>query len=915
MPGIIFSGTAGADSVTGSDNSDALAGAAGNDTLIGGPGDDYLEGGAYQVADGGSDFIDGGTGRDEAGYRHETTGVSVDLRLQGVAQNTGGGGIDTLMSIEDLVGTSFADTLVGDDGDNKIDGIDGNDFIDGRGGDDDLFLYSFLNATSATLLGGDGNDIIRVFRVDNVTLNGGNGSDIIVAGDYDNATVDAGSGDDIVTLSSYLGNATITLGAGSDTIFLPPIGNYGVDTPGSRFVTDFTAGNGGDRVDLFSYVSDNNLSGYITVSTNPLYRNNPFSTGHFRLVESGGDTLLQIDADGPTALGGYYRDFVTLVTLRNVRTSDLTAFNLGGYVLPNMSTATGGSDDDTLTGSPAADQLNGASGNDTLIGGGGVDTMIGGVGNDTYSIDNRGDVVTEAVGGGDDSVTANVTWTLGPGQEVEQISAASGFVSFNLSGNEFSQRLNGNEGANLLVGLAGNDTLVGNGGSDTLDGGTGADSMIGGAGDDVFFLDSAADVAVEGANGGSDTIVAGYSLTLGENFEHLTLLEGSAALSGTGTAAPNLLVGNSQANNLSGEAGNDTLDGGAGNDTMAGGIGDDTYYVDSPSDQIMEVPGGGSDTVMISASYTLSANVENLIVISGLANLIASGNELDNRLTSDHSSTVLNGGDGNDTIEGGDGNDRLAGDAGNDLLKAIGGHDILLGGDGADTISGSIGNDHLYGQSASGGPDGGDILTGGAGADYMQGNAGNDILDGGAGSDRINGGADADTIRGEEGNDTVNGNLGADIIDGGFGNDSLRGGQGNDSIFGGGGNDVISGDLGVDTLIGGGGSDAFIFGGRASLFAGTSADVVTDFQIGTDTISVGYTVQTILTGAAQSSFSEAAIAAQQLFNSREGNGEVAAIPVGSDTYLFYSSNGGITADSAVQFLGVDSSTIMIANFT
>ena len=258
---------------------------------------------------------------------------------------------------------------------------------------------------------------------------------------------------------------------------------------------------------------------------------------------------------------------------------------------------------------------------------------------------------------------------------------------------------------------------------------------------------------------------------------------------------------------------------------------------------------------------------------------------------------------GNDDLNGGAMNDNMFGDAG---------HDNLFGRGGADTLTGGAGNDHLYGQSAGGGSDGADSLSGGTGNDYLQGNAGNDTLDGGDGSDRINGGGDNDQITGSTGNDTINGNLGNDTIDGGADNDSLRGGQGNDSIAGGTGNDLISGDLGADTMSGGGGTDYFLFTGAASP---TSApDRITDFTDGTDRLNVGQLPLSVLKGAAQPSLSAAATLAQQLFQNNAGTSEVAAIGVGSDTYIFYSSSRGATVDSAIQLAGINPSAISTDDF-
>lgn len=262
------------------------------------------------------------------------------------------------------------------------------------------------------------------------------------------------------------------------------------------------------------------------------------------------------------------------------------------------------------------------------------------------------------------------------------------------------------------------------------------------------------------------------------------------------------------------------------------------------------------------------------------------------------------------------GDDTLLGSQFNDVLSGFGGNNVLMGGDGGDKLTGGPGNDHLYGQSPNGGADGADSMNGGDGMDYLQGNAGNDTIDAGNGPDRVNGGANDDLIKAGAGNDYANGNKGNDTIDAGTGDDTVRGGQDQDSISGGGGNDSVSGDLGDDTLIGGtgadtltggGGGDRFQFGSGDASFGsetGSQTDVISDYTDGSDKIALGFSVTSILTGADQSSASGAATYAQQLLDNHAGNNEVAAIHVGSDTYLFYSGSGGATVDSAIRIAGV-----------
>ncbi|MEZ5840751.1 MAG: tandem-95 repeat protein [Hyphomicrobiales bacterium] len=126
---------------------DLLEGRGGDDVLVGGAGNDTLEGGA------GSDLLDGGEGTDTADYFLSLAAVSVSL----AAGSADGGDAtgDTLVSIENLIGSDFADRLEGDEYDNLLYGRRGDDVLIGGAGND-------------TLIGGQGAD----------TLEGGEGIDI-----------------------------------------------------------------------------------------------------------------------------------------------------------------------------------------------------------------------------------------------------------------------------------------------------------------------------------------------------------------------------------------------------------------------------------------------------------------------------------------------------------------------------------------------------------------------------------------------------------------------------------------------------------------------------------------------------------------------------------------------------------------
>ena len=180
-----------ADTLTGDAGSNVLNGLAGNDILNGGDGDDELSGGL------GNDTLNGGAGFDLANFSTAAAGVTVDL----VAGTATGDGNDTLSSIEDVIGSSFDDTLTGTAGGNFLIGDSGNDIINGGGGSDTLDG----GAGNDTLKGGDGNDM----------LDGGIGDDIL----------DGGAGEDIVIYADATAGVNVDLltglasgGAGNDTI-------------------------------------------------------------------------------------------------------------------------------------------------------------------------------------------------------------------------------------------------------------------------------------------------------------------------------------------------------------------------------------------------------------------------------------------------------------------------------------------------------------------------------------------------------------------------------------------------------------------------------------------------------------------------------------------------------------------------
>lgn len=159
-----------------------------------------------------------------------------------------------------------------------------------------------------------------------------------------------------------------------------------------------------------------------------------------------------------------------------------------------------------------------------------------------------------------------------------------------------------------------------------------------------------------------------------------------------GGAGNDKLFGLNGDDTLNGGNGDDVLDGGPGADRLIGGAGNDLYYVDSATDRVVEAGDGGFDSVVATADYRLSAQVEQLQLWGDVA-ITGYGNAQDNL---------------------------IFGNAAGDTLFGLDGADYIVGGTGADTLNGGTGADQLWGEA------GADRIIGGADADYVEGGDGAD---------------------------------------------------------------------------------------------------------------------------------------------------------------------------------------------
>ena len=218
----------------------------------------------------------------------------------------------------------------GTPGDDHLYGTSGNDTIDGGAGND---VIEDRKNGSDTLIGGDGDDTIIVNRIsaptaETISIDAGIGNDRVdVEGNVQRLNIDLGAGDDrLHFLASATSGSFITLGPGADVIELDQ--GMASSFQGPITITDFATGNGGDRLDWAQFAQVKLLNSPLIYNDPlfPLADYNPFLTGDARLLQSGDDTLLQINAAAGTTGA---TSFVTLITFQHSDAVSFTPFNIG----------------------------------------------------------------------------------------------------------------------------------------------------------------------------------------------------------------------------------------------------------------------------------------------------------------------------------------------------------------------------------------------------------------------------------------------------------------------------------------------------------------------------------------------------------------------------------------------------------
>lgn len=589
--------------------------------------------------------------------------------------------------------------------------------------------------------------------------------------------------------------------------------------------------------------------------------------------------------------------------------------------------------DNTITTGNGNDSINVGLGRDRVIGGAGDDLLILDYSSLTYTGTSPGAGISSLVSSGSGGSEGYYRAYNSP-SDFDRIDFF-GIERFQITGTiarDTIQAGNGNDlvssgdGDDTIFTRSGDDTIDAGSGNDVIDAGSGNDSINAGDGDD-FIVAGTGIKAIDGGAGidtlsngnfssatvgltfnGSNTVIAlpdGTTVRNIERFINLTTGSGDDVIrldgqlqSGyeqntinSGSGNDSIITGVAS-DNISAGDGNDTVSSGAGNDIISGGTGVNVIDGGDGIDTLTDSDFGSAtvgltinnvNTVITLADGTSIRNIErftNLTTGSGNDTII---------LTDQHSATVVNAGNGNDTIATGNGNNTINAGVGDDIISSGTGTNIIDGGDGIDTLANgdfswtgtgltinntntvislsdgtSIRNIERFASLTTG--SGNDvinftvrdnnILNTGSGDDTINANLGKDSIDGGSGNDLLTLNYSSLTYTGtspsagitsavsSNGAGGFNGfynayssssdfervdfsNIERFQITGTVANDSITTGNGNDTLNGGAGNDTLDGQGGNDTLNGGTGNDTLIGGtGNDSYSIDSTGDVI-----------------------------------------------------------------------------------------
>ncbi|MGH6860909.1 MAG: M10 family metallopeptidase C-terminal domain-containing protein [Phyllobacterium sp.] len=357
-----------------------IAGSAHDDTLRGDDEDNVLSGSA------GKNTLDGRLGTDTVSYATALGKVFADLaKATGHWEGPDASADDQLISIENMLGSAFADTLVGNERNNRLYGADGDDLLAGGSGlnlldggeGSDTASYAdaagnvIANLADRTVKWNDSNstnaDTLR--SIENVigsafddTLTGNSGDNLFAGGAGRNG-INGGKGADTVSYESASGGVNLNLvhgqaswtgKGGIATDSLTDIENAVGSAQADTLVGDASANrlNGGNGDDILSGGAGRN------------YLDGGAGTDRATYAGARGDVSVDLDQNTASWKGHNAAAQDTLASIEIVDGSNFDDLMIGDA---GKNTFTGGAGDDTIEGRGGADVLTGGKGADRFV--------------------------------------------------------------------------------------------------------------------------------------------------------------------------------------------------------------------------------------------------------------------------------------------------------------------------------------------------------------------------------------------------------------------------------------------------------------------------------------------------------------------------------------------------------------------
>ncbi|NES22541.1 MAG: calcium-binding protein [Symploca sp. SIO3E6] len=428
-------GETGNDRLYGDDGSDNLDGGAGNDRLDGGDGSDILLGGEgtdHLFGGAGVDYFDGGEGTDTVHFTYDKFAITADLSQNRATyiNHAGVEVVETLVNIENLVGTAFDDVLIGDNGNNWLRGNAGIDYFDGGEGIDTVnfthenFAVNVdLSQNRATYIDDAGVEVVEtLINIENLVGTAFN--DVLIGDDGNNwlqgnGGVDYFDGGEGIDIVSFKGKFAITadLSQGHATY---------IDDAGVEIVETL--------INIESLIGTAFNDRLIGDDGNNWFRGN----GGADYIDGGEGTDIVIFNEKFAITADLSQDRATYTNDAGVEVVKtlINIENLGGSIF-----------DDILIGD---------NGNNVLFGSAGIDYFDGGAGIDTVNFAYEKYAITA------DLSQSHATYINDAGVEVVET-----LINIeNLGGTAFDDILIGDDGSNVFNASKGDDLLTGGAGAD-----------------------------------------------------------------------------------------------------------------------------------------------------------------------------------------------------------------------------------------------------------------------------------------------------------------------------------------------------------------------------------------------------------------------------------------------------------------